>query len=55
MAMLNKINTAEEANLGLHAIAIMRRFRAHHQQHTPFNKDVIWKFLEVRLAAWPFC
>ena len=48
VTLLSKINTPEEAKLGLHAIAMMRRHRSQNQQHTPFNKDVVWTFLRVR-------
>ena len=48
MTLLSKISTPEEAKLGLHAIAMMRRHRSQNQQHTPFNKDVVWTFLRVR-------
>lgn len=49
-AVLKRISTPEEAALGLHAIQLMRRYRARHQQHEPFNKDVVWIFLQVCTA-----
>ena len=46
-AVLRRISTPAEAALGLHAIELMRRQRSYHQQHEPFNKTVVWTFLQV--------
>ncbi|KAK9786807.1 hypothetical protein WJX73_009496 [Symbiochloris irregularis] len=40
LAVLRRIKTPEQAALGLEAIALLRRHRANHQQHAPFNHYV---------------